>query len=655
MVKTRASANKKNSSQVKVKQPSKKTKNIAALSVVEFQHVTLEEMLVSTPNIVLLVDSKGEIEFLNRAAQKLIADETSTLKKISHYLPEVRIASLRECVKSGVNFDFFIAREKISYHFFVRNLKKSKLAAFYGIEITDLIRIEADLVSSQNILRKVLDTDPNLIFVKDIAGRFVLANQAVADAYGTSVDNLIGKTDADFNPNLEEIQKYLEDDREVILGNSEKKIEEESVTDSGGNTRFFSTVKKPLQLGTSSEVCVLGVSTDVSSLRLLKDSLHQSSKMEALGQLAGGVAHDFNNLLTAILGHAEIIRSIHHKDESVRKSVTMIEVAADRARMLTDQLLGFARKGKRQDCYIDIHVLIADTLALLRRTIDPKIVLQTQLLAEKCVIKGDPSQIQQVILNLSINARDALMELKRKTNLCLEVITRDIVGDNSSPAIEIIVADNGCGMNDSVKQRAFEPFFTTKEIGKGTGLGLSTVYGVVSNHGGEVKLESKSNSGTKFSLIFPSFNRREAGKIKAHTNGPSLKPGDRVLLVDDHEAVLEAISKMLQSLRLKVSACRSGLEAIEKLAASPDSYELAIVDMVMPEIGGSETIRELRKIRPHLPILFVSGFSNDKASQRLISQGIPFLRKPFSLDELKSSVSLALATSLYLKPPQKVA
>ncbi len=604
---------------------------------------TIKELIKASPNIFLLVDQSGYFRFANRLASKLFPVITDNQRRLSDNLPEVKIANIRDCIKKNKKFEFIIERNHRSYHFFARQLKKSAMAGLFGIEITDLSRIEADLVKSQSILRKVLDTDPNMIFVKDMEGRFVLVNEAVADTYGTTVENLIGKSDADFNPKSEEIKAYVKADQEVILSGKEKIIDEESVTDAKGNTRYFATVKRPLRFGPDSETYVLGVSNDITSMLKLQETLHQATKMEALGQLAGGVAHDFNNLLTAIMGHAEIIRVSNQNDPVTAKSVDMIGIAADRAKLLTEQLLGFARKGKREDCAFDLHVLIKDTLDLLKRTIEPSITLGTKFSAEDHYVSGDPSQIQQVIMNLCINARDALLAKNGKEQPKLEIRTRNLQPEmNQARLIQLIVSDNGCGMEASVKERAFEPFFTTKEVGRGTGLGLSTVYGIVCNHGGKVDIETKINKGSRFFVTLPVCKETSDSFVKHQKNGPFLAGGDTVLLVDDHQDVLLAVSQMLQTLGLQVKSCNSGLIAIGELSLEPNQVKLAIVDMVMPDIGGAETIREIKKIRPDLPVLVITGFSNDKISQRLIAQGIPFLRKPFGLEALKRSISMAL-------------
>ncbi len=378
---------------------------------------------------------------------------------------------------------------------------------------------------SRAFLRKVIDVVPSMLFVKDRYGRFQLVNQALADVYGTTVTSIIGRRDEDYNRDTEEVNHFAEDDLEVITKLQDKFIPEEEVTDANGITRWYQTVKRPLRIAPGGDVQVLGVATDITETKRLQHELLQAQKMEAIGQLAGGVAHDFNNLLTAILGHAELL-TIHgdYKPEIIR-SADAIRTAAHQAAQLTQKLLAFARKGKHENVELDLHAVIAEARMILGRTMSGDAVIRTNLGAYDSRILGDPVQIEQVIMNLAINARDAIanrwgIDAGRKGEILIETRTRshrecldfDDLPVEGDYFVELTVRDNGCGIPLEGHSKVFEPFFTTKEPGKGTGMGLPMVFGIVKSHGGGITLKSREGEGTTVSLLLPVFRGNETSK-----------------------------------------------------------------------------------------------------------------------------------------------
>lgn len=615
----------------------------SAADISENPQIDVGELLLdNSPNAIFSFDSEGNCVFRNTTALSLLnLDHDNGANAISA-LPEIDLNRVRSCIKDGETFSIFIERAQRSYRVFIKGFPDAGLAGVYCSDITDLTRIEADMLRSQNILRKVLDTDPNMIFVKDKQGRFVLVNQAIAEVYGTSVDLLIGKKDSDFNPQNDEVDRFLNDDLEVIESRREKIILEEAVTDATGKTRFFSTVKRPLQLSQEEDAYVLGVSNDISEIKRLQEQLSQASKMEALGQLAGGIAHDFNNLLTAILGYADILKITHSDDENVVSPATMIQTAADRAKMLTEQLLGFARQGKKQSIPVNIHFLINDTLALLRRTIDPAIQIDTKLLAEQPFVNGDSIQLQQIIMNLALNARDAVLPAFRGDAPRISISSENVLDEEGSPKfLKVMFADNGCGMSTEVQAKIFNPFFTTKEVGKGTGLGLSTAYGIVRNHEGQISVKSEPGEGTGFEILLPSSPAVEnhCQSLQAKFSPMPRCAGGTILLVDDHSEVLSVATKMLEMLGFEVKGFSSGEKALAEFANNRNLYSAAIIDLIMPGLSGIETIDGLKKIHPELPVLVVSGFAKLEIHERISAGGYTFLKKPFELQALSQSLS----------------
>ena len=334
---------------------------------------------------------------------------------------------------------------------------------------------EDELVAQRRFLRQVIDLNPSFIFAKDREGRFTLVNQAVADNYGTTVEELVGRTDADFNPDAEQVEHFRRDDLEVMDTRREKVVPEEVITDSTGQKRWLHTIKRPIVGPDGRADQVLGVSTDITGLRLLEEQLAQAQKMEAVGRLAGGVAHDFNNLLTVILGSVDMLLDTLEPGHPGQPHGEEIRRAGERAAMLTRQLLAFSRRQLLQPGVLDLNRIVTDGARMLRHLIGEDIELVVLPEAADARVRADATQITQVILNLAINARDAMPH-----GGTLTIRTFLSAGDGASGAtpggcVTIAVTDTGHGIAPEVVPHIFEPFFTTKPVGLGTGLGLATV------------------------------------------------------------------------------------------------------------------------------------------------------------------------------------
>lgn len=510
-------------------------------------------------------------------------------------------------------------------------------------DISQRKEAEHQLVQSRRFLRQVIDTDPNFIFVKDRQGRFVLVNQAVAEAYGTSVENLIGRTDADFNPNAEEVERFRRDDLAVITSGKRAVIQEELITDYAGKERVLHTVKLPLEVPGSPGIHVLGVSTDITQQRTLHDQLLQAQKMEALGQLAGGIAHDFNNLMTGVLGYTTLIKLDSGDRPEVYRSADVIEHAATRAAELTQKLLGFARRGKHQNTPVDIHAVVNETLAIITRTIAPTIALHTELDAEEHFVLGDPVQLQQMVLNLVINARDAIAQNGGVGTLTIRTRTAPEASEDGRSMLRIEVADSGCGVPEHLRSKIFEPFFSTKKEANGTGLGLAMVYGIVCNHGGRVDLESEVNVGTTFTISLPTTTVSLRQRVQTSTTLPARGKGT-ILVVDDHDVVRSATSDMLQSLGYTALTAGDGAEAVEVCRTHAKDIDLVILDVVMPRMGAEEFLRELQGIRPNLPVVISTGYTSGAALGSVLDSAsvAGFISKPFQLGRLSAVILEAL-------------
>ena len=378
----------------------------------------------------------------------------------------------------------------------------------------------------------------------------------------------------------------------------------------------------------------------------LENRLRQSEKLQAIGQLAGGVAHDFNNQLTGIVGYADLLRYALRDNVELAHYVDNILIASKRSADLTNQLLAFARKGKYLSVEIDIHHTIMEVISLLQHFIDKKINLQELFKANPSLINGDPTQIQNAFLNLALNARDAMPKgglLTFETKVveldemfCSAKIDKVVPGKY----IEVSIIDTGVGMTEETQKRIFEPFFTTKEVGKGTGMGLAAVYGTIKNHKGTIDVYSEINKGTIIKSYLPLASSIDEIKIDDLQESITFNKKLKILLVDDEEVVCNIGKEMLEMKGHSVSLCKDGNEAIEKFKKIWQEIELVILDMVMPKIAGTETFHAMKEINPNVKVLLSSGYSVTGDAQNLLDQGAQgFIQKPFTIEELTKSIA----------------
>jgi PAS domain S-box-containing protein len=390
----------------------------------------------------------------------------------------------------------------------------------------------------------------------------------------------------------------------------------------------------------------------------LESQLHQSQRLESLGQLAGGVAHDFNNLLAVISNYAafvgeEVASAAGGPDgdrwATVARDVEQIQLAAERATRLTHQLLAFGRREVVRPKVISLNDVVSDVHELLRRTLGEEVELIAELDDASWSIMADPGQMEQVLVNLAVNARDAM-----PGGGVLTISTANITVDEayaaSRPGIEpgryvrLLVSDTGSGMTEDVLKHAFEPFFTTKAKGDGSGLGLATVYGIVTQHGGVANLYSETGMGTTFSALFPATDEivtphQEPAK-KRHAGG-----GETILLVEDEDALLEVSTRILARNGYRVIAASSGAEALLLAEQHPDGIDLLVTDVVMPNMQGKELADTLLRIRPAVRVLYMSGYARPVlASRGTLETGVALLEKPFSEAALLAKVTEVLGT-----------
>src|SRR5579859_73964 len=383
-----------------------------------------------------------------------------------------------------------------------------------------------------------------------------------------------------------------------------------------------------------------GITYDVTDRRGLEEHLRRAQKMEAIGQLAGGVAHDFNNLLMVIRGHVELLLNRPGIDPGTARNAEAIQKASDRAAGITQQLLAFSRKQVLQARVIEMRSVVSDIANLLRRLLGPMVEFRLQLPAEPLWVRADESQLEQVVLNLAINARDAM-----PTGGTVTAIIDRVAGDSphvrrrpGMPAIDYIrlrVIDTGTGMDAATQARIFEPFFTTKEFGKGTGLGLATVYGVVKQSDGWIWVDSMLGVGTTFEIFLPAVNEPEPESVAKEKIGIDAVGSETILIVDDEEGVREVATQYLSARGYRVLAAESATKALELAAAHAGPIHVLVTDAVMPGMSGAALAKTLLGQRPETKVLFMSGYSEDASLlEDARARGEAFLQKPFGLDSL---------------------
>jgi two-component system, cell cycle sensor histidine kinase and response regulator CckA len=378
--------------------------------------------------------------------------------------------------------------------------------------------------------------------------------------------------------------------------------------------------------------------TDISQRKLLEEQLVHAQKMEAVGRLAGGVAHDFNNMLTVISGYNRMILDELRPDDPLRDYVEEIAKAASRAGAITKQLLVFSRRQMLEPRTISINAIISQIEKMLLRLLGEDIQLTLDLQEDVANIKADPNQLEQAIVNLAVNARDAMPSggqiFLQSANVHLdETYVQTHLGVRPGDYVMIAMTDTGCGMDTETRKRIFEPFFTTKERGKGTGLGLSSVYGMVKQSGGDIWVYSEPGKGAAFKLYFPQVHKAaETTVSQAERVEPPASA--TVLVVEDEQAVRELTVRMLQRLGYSVLSAASGREAVEVSNSFTGRISLLVTDVVMPEMSGRQVADAILAARPDVKVLFLSGYTEHTAIHQGIGSGVNFLPKPFSRESL---------------------
>ncbi len=393
---------------------------------------------------------------------------------------------------------------------------------------------------------------------------------------------------------------------------------------------------------------IISVSRDVTERKRLEAQLQQAQKMEAVGRLAGGIAHDFNNMLTAVKAYSEFLLADLDQADARRTDVQEIAKAADRAASLTRQLLAFSRKQVLQPQPLDLNDVVERMEKMLRRLIGEDVQIVTRLESDLRLVEADPSQIEQVIMNLAVNARDAMPD-----GGAITIETRNETLERVEPDwaiapgayVALVITDTGIGMDAQIRAQIFEPFFTTKPIGEGTGLGLSTVYGIIKQSGGHVSVFSEPGRGSTFKVYLPHIDTAESNPMLGPAMSRMPRGSETIVLVDDDEGVRAVARRILQRAGYTVLSAPDGIEAIRLIGESGGDVHLLVTDVVMPELGGRDLVTHVRDTYPELRVLFVSGYTEEGIRRHgVLDTESAFLEKPFTAERLAQKVREVLDT-----------
>jgi signal transduction histidine kinase/CheY-like chemotaxis protein len=394
--------------------------------------------------------------------------------------------------------------------------------------------------------------------------------------------------------------------------------------------------------------CVLAIIRDVTEIRQLEAQFHQAQKMESVGRLAGGVAHDFNNIMGVILGYSDLLLGLTAPENPSNKYLSETRKAAQRAVVLTRQLLTFSRKQVVFPKLIDLNDVVQNAIKMFVRLVGEDIAIDFRPKTPLGSIKADSGQIEQVLMNLVVNARDAMPtggKIIIETGhgeLDEEYVSRH-PGSHTGQQVVLAVSDTGCGMDESVKLKIFDPFFTTKAVGHGTGLGLSTVYGIVKQSEGYILVYSETGKGTTFKIYFPRLHQAADTLVLSGEEVEPPRGSETILVVEDDENLREITVKLLEDAGYRVAGASNAEEALTIMAASQPEIDLLLTDVIMPGTNGADLVRRAKEDYPKLMCLFMSGYANDLvARQGVLMQEASFLEKPFSKHSLIKKVYSAL-------------
>ncbi|MFC1481217.1 ATP-binding protein [Candidatus Neomarinimicrobiota bacterium] len=520
-------------------------------------------------------------------------------------------------------------------------------------KLQDSLQVLSDsqeaLAASESQIRRVFMESPaptSILRVSD--AKFVLVNRAFAELINMTEKDLIGSSPDKLGYRIED----LSFDELENISSGQLKVHGMAAVGISPEGHRLDLIITALPLLFEDEPSIIVTTINVTDQKRLEEQLRQGQKLEALGQLAGGVAHDFNNMLAGILGSTELLALTAVDQPEVMESVDRISKAALRSSELVQKMLFFASRGQSTKIHMDMHLLFGNFMTLLESSIDKRIDIEVELAADKSMIIGDPSQLENALLNLGINARDAMPEggklTFRSENITVGPLSSvgDLADIEPGEYIVLSIQDSGIGIPKNLQERVFEPFFSTKEQGKGTGLGLAAVYGSIKEHSGELTLKSELGEGTLFTLYLPLAESQEATSAPPESGMFNIRAEGSVLVVDDEEMLRSTIEAMLKEIGFEVLLAENGRQGVEIFTKHKTELKCVIMDIMMPVMNGSEALLHIKQIDSEVKVIMVSGFAS-VTQDSLIGYGdsVRFIQKPFTFLSLADTlVSLGVAS-----------
>ncbi len=541
----------------------------------------------------------------------------------------------------GTSFDTIVSLYCIE-------VQKKRMIVAMIHDISPLKEAIEALEESERRYRELVENANVVICRFATDGTFTFINRFGEEFFGYSREQLVGKRNVvgTIIPDAGEGSDKLKEMFRDLCAHPERYYESENknITRDGKEV-YISWRNQPIRDANGKIKEIMSIGADITKIRELEKELLQAKKLEAIGTLAGGIAHDFNNILGGIMGYLSLLKRQHDVHDEHYKILEKLESSAVRASDLVKQILAFSRRGKYESREVDVNERVQNVLDILEHSIPKKVLCQLHLEENLPVVMGDPSQIEQAIMNTCLNAIQAMPEggvLRVRTTLKrAEALPENLFdGGKAETYIEISISDTGVGMDSSTRDHIFEPFFTTKSVGEGTGLGLSTVYGIIKNHQGGITVESEVGKGSTFKLYFPAAERllkKEKQEPIGHFNETQAK--GTILVVDDEGVFRDMLRDVLEYLGYRVFLAKDGKEGLDVFQEHKDEIDLVILDMNMPVMDGKELFRELKRIDPHIRALLSTGFALDQQVRGLMEEGVlGFIQKPFRIEEISTAI-----------------